>query len=295
MNFLAKLRGRQRPEYPFSGLEAWERSTDPARAPWMATGMGRSGTHFLATVMAQHTGVQSFHLDEVGNPVADSFQQYAKWYGLPVDQQPLIDARAYLIDAAHRAGNRYFESNPYLTLHLSDLHAALGMRCIVLFRDPLKVVESHFNKGWYSHVPPDTLSSGLVPGYDYALQNPNHFFGRFCPLDDEAREEWMQLTRVGKLAWMWHTVYTAILRQARELPDDAVVFARTESLDFSKFAQLAEIMGVAPIGEEAFETLREARPGRSTIRLKPEWNEQERAELEHYTAPLLAQLTERAQ
>ncbi|MCF6297596.1 MAG: hypothetical protein L3J08_06385, partial [Flavobacteriaceae bacterium] len=63
---------------------------------FFCTGMGRSGTHFLAELLGKSKSVNAFHLDEIGDPVGDSFYQYAKWHNLKIDVQPLFNSRHFL-------------------------------------------------------------------------------------------------------------------------------------------------------------------------------------------------------
>lgn len=273
INKIRKRLKREEKTYPFKGKEAGHEILEGEYV--FCTGMGRSGTHFMASLFNLHAAVDAYHLDVVGNANADSFYQYAKWYGLPVDIRPLIESRQYLASKSFSADRTYFESNPYLNLHLEELNEHFDPVLIVLYRNPKKVVESHFNKGWYDNFSPLNPPVGQVPGFDYVYEQANHFFGRFYPLGDQF-EYWNQLTTVGKISWMWSTVYETILELVDNLKE--VYLINIDNFDYTKYEKLSGVLNLKTVELDQFDDLVKNKPGKASYKKYPEWSDLETLE-----------------
>ncbi|ADR20590.1 hypothetical protein MATR_17860 [Marivirga tractuosa] len=256
----------------------------------LCTGMGRSGTHFMAKLFDNSKNVDALHLDEVGNSTADSFYQYAKWYGLDVDTYPLLSSRNYLIKEAKSENKIFFESNPYLSLHISDFIKHLNTKVILIYRDPKKVIESHYNKGWYlDHKLAFQIDQHRLPGYQYEYQSPNHFFGRFHPNTRRELDGWQTLTRVGKISWMWRQVYKTGLSELKSHPAK-IYLVKLEDFDYSSYQNCCKFLGVSEITENRFEEIRTKKPGKGAYSSFPEWSEKEINEFLFYTNDILKDL-----
>jgi len=272
---------RRKPkDYLFENMPHGEIST--SKKMIFCTGMGRSGTHFFAELFDQSNNVNAYHLDEVGNSVADSFFQYAKWYNIDIDITPLINSRSYL---AKLSGNIYFESNPYLSLHVPELLENFESKVIILYRNPKNVLESHFNKGWYSNYEPTfNMSKGKVPGYQYNIEKGQHFFGRFIPKEKCDLENWLNYSTIGKIGWNWSMVYTEILKSLESTKKARIV--RTDSFNYDQYLHLCEFLEVNPIQENVFLATISKKPGKAIYKKKPSWNNQELLELDMLTKPV---------
>ncbi len=266
-------------DYLFSGLDKAEVTSGPMI---FCTGMGRSGTHFLASLLNLDKNIDSYHLDEIGNPVADSFYQYSKWFGLEVDPSPLFASRAFLASKAAAAGKVYFESNPYLNLHVSDLAKQFSCKILIIYRQPKKVVESHYNKGWYENFTPKfSPAEYQAPGYGYGVERAHHFFGRFFPRQKEEFEKWQQYSQVGKISWMWQVVYKNILADISTL--DNVMIVRTEQINFEIYSQICDFLEIDKSDSQKFQQVLDSKPGKATYHNRPKWNTQETSEFELLT------------
>lgn len=277
---------RKSREYIFAGL-----GTEAAQTGKMifCTGMGRSGTHFLASLLNLDKKVNAYHLDEIGNPVADSFYQYTKWFGLDVDQEPLFASRAFLASKALSEGNVYFESNPYLNLHVSDLAKKFQCKILIIYRHPLKVVESHYNKGWYKDYDPNYDASGYkAPGYQYAVEQPHHFFGRFFPVHQDEFTLWNAYSRVGKISWMWQQVYRRILDDISSLQNVGIV--RTEQINYETYGLICDFLEIDRSNSLDFEVVLKSKPGKAIYTNKPVWSDREKDEFKALTTEVFGLL-----
>ena len=264
--------------YLFSDLDSVESAKDSE--PVFITGVGRSGTHFLAELFNQSSSINAYHLDDVGNAVGDSFLMYAKWNGLPMDLQPFYSSRDYLIHLADKENVRFIESNPYLPFSVKDLadYYPRSKFCIVI-RDPRKVVLSHYNKGWYENFNPNRVDMSRFPFYDYRLEKANHFFGRIFPHEQSAFEEWKALTRVGKISWMWQTINNNIKTSLEGVSSRRFIIVNIDSFDYDKYIELSKFLSLSnTVSKKDFENLRNIKPGKTSVRKFEGWGEKEEDE-----------------
>ncbi len=223
------------------------------------------------------------HLDDVGNAVADSFYQYAKWYNLKVDTSPLIASRRFLAQRATRDNKLFLESNPYMSLHTQDFMNELNAKIVIVYRDPKRVIESHYNKGWYNEMSQQFgLKKLKAPGYQYEFEKPNHFFGRFHPKTETEQLTWDNLTRVGKISWMWSAVYTDILSMI-ETNSNHVFLIKLEDFDYDCYKKCCEFIGSNKVNELAFNQIKSKKPGKAQYTDYPDWNEVEFQEFDNLT------------
>lgn len=246
-----------------------------------AIGCGRSGTHFLQRVMEEDPGIASYH---IVNADADSFEQYCRWNGLSVDSGGFLKERVARVERAAEKGQIYFESNPYLGLSLRELSDEFQARFIYLVRNPEKVINSHYVKGWYA----DSIErqDHRLPIGLQSTMTTNRSFGRLIPYG-ESYERWAELTRIGKIAWTWNAVQLKILEQLSQFPPESTLRVRTEEIDYSKYRELhAFVGGTGPISESLFERIRGIRPGKGPEHRSVEsWNAVERSEFLEETRP----------
>jgi hypothetical protein len=250
-----------------------------------AVGTGRCGTHLLESLFKASKRVDSNHIQ---NSDIDSFYRYAKWYELPVDIQPFLNQRRLWIEEAAKQNRFYFESNPYLSFHLTDFFRELNSKFIFIFRNPDAVIRSHMVKGWYE-------SSSLwnyseIPGIDYNAQI-NHSFGRIMPKGQAEREMWINLTRAGKIAWMWSAVNGSILEQLKSIPAENRFLLKVEDLSFSKFQELENFLGYSlDISESVFNKILNDRPGKGKGKFDRSWTTGESDQINTITTDVAKQL-----
>jgi len=254
-------------------------------SPVFVVGCPRSGTHFLAELFRNTPGYASRHADDVGKATGDSFLGYAKWYGLPVNTQPLVAFRQALVrDSEPRCV--YAESNCYLSLFTHELNAALTPYFVFVVREPTAVVNSLFVKGWFK----DPVST--PPGFDYGVCSPNHSFGRLMPAIPEEFERWKQLTRIGRIAWFYNALNLKVIEDLRALPKLRWSPLSVDRCDYACFAQLQQRLGnERVIAEQHFAAVVQRRPGRASHhRVWEDWTAQERREFEAECTPALSSI-----
>lgn len=244
-------------------------------SPVFVIGCPRSGTHFAAELFRNTPGYTSKHCDDVGKASGDSFLGYGKWYGLPVNTQPLVAYRQQLVRDCEPT-NVYVESNCYLSLFTHELHQTLAPYFVFLMREPAAVVNSLFVKGWYE----DPVFA--PPGFDYNASSPHHAFGRLLPALSEEFERWQQLTRIGRIAWFWNALNTKIIDDLRAIPRERWTVLRLDGCDYACISELQQFVGSKrPISRQSFAAVVEKRPGcASRHRTREDWTARESDEFE---------------
>lgn len=263
---------------PFIDFEKVDQGEVSTAAPIFITGVGRSGTHFLARLFEEDQRFSAYHLDEVGNATADSFLMYAKWNELSIDYEGFFKARNFLIKQAHRSGKVYLEANPYLVFFAKELLDYYPKaRVIHVIRDPRDVVLSHLNKGWYKDYYPSFSDGDRAPFYQYEIKQPNHFFGRVFPKEKEAFNKWSELTQVGKISWMWGTFNTYIRESI--MNSERAMELRIDEFSFGEFQSLLGWLDMdCEMSHDRFLEVKEKRPGKTTFKKHSGWSDTEEEE-----------------
>ncbi|RYZ54545.1 MAG: hypothetical protein EOP49_04885 [Sphingobacteriales bacterium] len=256
---------RKKKANPFSDMDL-ERPVSSYRVdrePVFISGIGRSGTHFMATVFNAHNDFRSLHHDDVADPIADVYTWFAKWYGIPANAAGFLRGRGHLIEKFGAQGKRYLEANAMICLNLEELVQAYGGKLIIMVRSPRNVVESHFHKGFFTQV--DYENALPVPGFNYYHKRPSHFFSRVMPKEEQEFKTWKEYTRIGKCAWKWRMCYEEIFAQLeRHNLWDKTRFVYLNDFDYNAYRELCTWLGTDNIMEKsAYDQIVNNKPGKS--------------------------------
>lgn len=255
-------------------------------SPIFAIGTGRCGTHLLQSIFEQSDRIRSTHIREL---VVDSFYRYARWYGLPIDVEPLLAERQRLVEEVVNEESIYFEANPYLSFHIKDLYERFNARFIFIYRNVEDVVRSHYVKGWYDH-PYVQMNFNKAVGLQYGVQY-NHLLGRITPREMKDREVWEKYTRAGKIAWMWNSVNLEIVSQLSSLPLSHSFFVKIEDFNFDLFGRLVQHFEIPiDISKGTFDKIVFSKPGKGKSKYRSEWHLKERDEIIEISKPARIQL-----
>ena len=257
--------------------------------PLFIVGTGRNGTHFFSKVLEVDDSIFSVHLDTINHSEADSFIPYVIWYNLPIDLQPFKEYRQKLIRFAANQKQLYCESNPYLSLIADKLVQWFDARIILVVRNPVDVVNSHYVKGWYERIPP--RSNTLNAPCFWPELNANRFFGRLMPIGEEY-DQWIQLSRIGKIAWWWDTLNNKMLELVEQLPTDRYRIIKIENFDYMAYRDLCQFIGKEyRLTQTAFDKIRRRPPGKGTAKKSASsWSPQEREDFQRMTTAGRAKL-----
>jgi hypothetical protein len=156
-----------------------------------------------------------------------------------------------------------------IAFSLEDLKS-FNAKFILMVRNPRKVVESHFRKGWYTNV--SARSGPGIPGYQYTHQRPNHFFSRIQPAESDAYQEWMSLTQLGKIAWMWKATYDRIFEQLKEIDPARYRWVYLDTFSFDQYIELTSFLKIREVLTEAqFDRIKTEKPGKGKTYHPVDW------------------------
>lgn len=240
-----------------------------------AVGTGRCGTKFLYRLLKYEPVVASAHEK---HPLSDTFHRYCKWYNLPIDNEGFLVAKRNSIDNDLKHKKYSFEASAFLSLSILELYKAFDAKFMLLVRSPEKVINSYLRKGWYES-PVHVKDYEKLPSFQGDMEF-HHFLGRTLPKGGDMTR-WMELTRVGKLAWYWNSLNREIVRQFSVLPPAQYCVVRLEDLTYDKYVgEIAPFLGFkAAVSQELFSSLVEEKPNSlGEVRSVTSWEPKERGE-----------------
>ena len=170
----------------------------------LSFGSGRSGQNWFSKIFNSHSnwvGTCERFADY------EAFHRYVCYYDLPIYKDEFFN----LIQlSSKRDMDKYqnsFISSPYLSFGVEELTDKLKPNYIFFnIRNPIQTVESLYKKGWYQFFDnKKKIKSPLIDISDSQYRS----FSRIIP-KDEFLEEWLSLTRIGKIAWFWSTINMSI-------------------------------------------------------------------------------------
>ena len=170
----------------------------------LSFGAGRSGQNWFSKIFNSHpnwVGTCERFADY------EAFYRYICYYNLPISKNGFIN----LIElSSKRDMAKYqnsFISSPYLSFGIEELTNRLKPNSIFFnIRNPIKTVESLYNKGWYQNFNSQKeINSPLIDITDSQYRS----FSRIIP-KGEYLKEWLSLSRIGKITWFWSTVNKTI-------------------------------------------------------------------------------------
>ena len=191
----------------------------------LSFGAGRSGQNWFSKIFNSHpnwVGTCERFADY------EAFYRYICYYNLPISKNGFID----LIElSSKRDMAKYqnsFISSPYLSFGVGELTNKLKPNSIFFnIRNPIKTVESLYNKGWYQNLNSQKeINSPLIDITDSQYRS----FSRIIP-KGEYLKEWLSLSRIGKITWFWSTVNKTIYDDFNNIQNIDKFFVKLEDVN----------------------------------------------------------------
>ncbi|MFC2048985.1 hypothetical protein ACFLR5_02045 [Elusimicrobiota bacterium] len=243
---------------------------------------GRSGMRWLRGIFCAHDNITG--ANDERNTIAGAFYRYIVWNKLPIDIRGIIEITKKDIIKDWSRADTTLICSPYFSHGFLNIFNELKADNVIwAINDPRFTVTSFYNKGWYIE---DNIRAekNLCNGFQPAVDSWSHFFGRVVPKGD-FYDEWISLTRIGKISWFLNTVNQEIYSYIKQIPGKKVWIFRLEDADqnYHYYLELAEKFNLLPlISKRKFLSLK-GKTVRQSENVVKEWSEQEEKEFDRYT------------
>ena len=163
----------------------------------LSFGAGRSGQNWLSKIFNAHN--KWIGTNERFNDY-EAFYRYIMHYNLPIDKESIYKLLELSIKHDQYKYGNSFIASPYFSFGMKELCDKLKPTDIFYnIREPIPTIESLYLKGFYdsdyifenNKLPTIDIKTGVYRGMSRILPN------------DEFLEEWLKLTRIGKVTWFW--------------------------------------------------------------------------------------------
>jgi len=191
----------------------------------LSFGSGRSGQNWFSKIFNSHSnwvGTCERFADY------EAFYRYVTYYDLPINKDEFFN----LIElSSKRDMAKYqnsFISSPYLSFGVEELTTKLRPNYIFFnIRNSIQTVESLYNKSWYKFFDDKIkIKSPLIDISDSQYRS----FSRIIP-KDEFLEEWLSLSRIGKISWFWSTINKSIYDGFNKIQNVDKFFIKLEDVN----------------------------------------------------------------
>tara|TARA_B100001057_G_scaffold494924_1_gene592640 strand:- start:8235 stop:9158 length:924 start_codon:yes stop_codon:yes gene_type:complete len=191
----------------------------------LSFGAGRCGQNWFSKIFNSHSnwvGTCERFSD------LESFYRYITYYNLPIDKEGFFKLLMLVVNRDLSKYNNTLIGSPYFSFGVEELIKKLNPNFIFFnIRNPIHSVESFHKKGWYLNS--NYFVSNKGPIIDES-NNLSRSFSRIVP-NNEYFNEWINLTRIGKITWFWATINKAILDDFKKFQDIDKFFLKLEDID----------------------------------------------------------------
>tara|TARA_B100001057_G_scaffold497355_2_gene601270 strand:+ start:4817 stop:5746 length:930 start_codon:yes stop_codon:yes gene_type:complete len=193
----------------------------------LSFGSGRCGQNWFAKIFNSHSnwiGTCERFSD------FESLYRYISFYKLPIDKEDFFQLIQLACNRDLAKYQNTLIASPYFAYGVEELSKKLNPNYLIFnIRSPLSSVESFFSKGWYLNFERNKNYNIKSPFLNIS-NNLTRSFSRVVPTE-EFFNEWLSLTRVGKIAWFWATTNKLILEGINKIEDIDKLFLKLEDID----------------------------------------------------------------
>jgi hypothetical protein len=191
----------------------------------LSFGSGRSGQNWFSKIFNSHSnwvGTCERFADY------EAFYRYVCYYNLSIYKDEFFNLIQLSFKRDMAKYQSSFISSPYLSFGVEELTNKLKPNYIFFnIRNPAQTVESLYSKGWYLHY--DNQKKIKSPSIDIS-DSQYRSFSRIIP-KDEFLDEWLKLSRIGKITWFWSTINKAIYDGFNKVQNVNKIFVKLEDVD----------------------------------------------------------------
>ena len=193
----------------------------------LSFGAGRCGQNWFAKIFNSHSnwiGTCERFSD------FEAFYRFISFHNIPINKDDFFEI---LNLARNRDMAKYQNTliaSPYFSFGVEELSKKLNPDYLIFnLRDPVNSVESFYKKGWYLNFENKDLKN--IKNFSfYFSNNLTRSFSRIIPRT-EFFNEWMKLTRIGKITWFWAISNSYIFNNFNKIEDIDKFFLRLEDID----------------------------------------------------------------
>ena len=191
----------------------------------LSFGAGRCGQNWSAKIFNSHSNwigtCERFREFE-------SLYRYISYFKLPIYKEGIYK----LLELASKRDmanyQNTFIASPYFSFGVEELCNRLNPDYLFFhIRNPVNSVESFYRKGWYSNF--DALINKQSPSVDIS-NDISRALSRIIP-NNEFLEDWLKLTRIGKITWFWATINKAVYTDFKKLTKINKFFIKLEDIN----------------------------------------------------------------
>lgn len=190
----------------------------------MSFGAGRSGQNWFAKIFNSHPNWIGT-LERFSD--FEAFYRFINYYDLTVNKEGFFKL---LKLASNRDMAKYqntFIASPYFCFGVEELYRELSPDFIFFhIRNPINSVESFHRKNWYDNFYDLNNKSPL---FDIST-SMYRSFSRIVPKEDFLND-WVKLTRIGKIAWFWATANKSIYENFLKIQKPEKFFIKLEDVN----------------------------------------------------------------
>ncbi len=270
-------------EYRYLGLEdKYDKFCKKGKKLFFCVSVGRVGLRWLINIFTEHKNAIGTSEKFV---MAESFYRYIKWNALPIDVQGVINLLKDSIVQDWKNNEISIYDTPYVSNDILNIYNILKPEYLIWgVNHPNFTITSFFNKGWYKEIY-KRKDNNLIMGFQPEM-SWSHIFGRPIPKDRDYKE-WKDLTRIGKLAWLWNKGNLEIYNQLEQLPKEKIYIFKLEEADqnYEYYLNYAKKFGLKGIlTKKKFLSIK-WRTVKVSDNTQHKWSEKEKQEFDKYIQP----------
>jgi len=202
----------------------------------LSFGSGKSGQNWFSKIFNSHpnwVGTCERFADY------EAFYRYVCYYDLPIDKNEFFELIQLSSKRDMAEYQNSFISSPYLSFGVKELTDKIKPNYIFFnIRNPIQTVESLYNQGWYQYFDnKKKIKSPLIDISDSQYRS----FSRIIP-KNEFLEEWLSLSRIGKISWFWSTINLAIYDDFNKIQNVDKYYVKLEDVNqnYDLYEKLSE-------------------------------------------------------
>ena len=193
----------------------------------LSFGAGRCGQNWFAKIFNSHPnwiGTCERFSD------FEAFYRYISYYNLSIDKENFLEFYKLACKRDFAKYQNTLMASTYFAFGVEELYKRLNPDYVIFnLRDPIKSVESFFIKGWYLDFVMELNKNKKSPLIN-VTNNLTRAFSRVVP-SGEFYNEWLSLTRVGKITWFWANTNKFILDSLNKIENIDKFFLKLEDID----------------------------------------------------------------